>query len=174
LDILAAMRLEARSYAVMTMHRPSNVDDVTDLKRTLDSAGRVGARLPVVFPAHPRTMKQLEHAALDVPDSVVVIDPLGYIDFLALMDASCLVLTDSGGLQEETSILGIPCLTLRPNTERPITCELGTNQVVGTDPHAVEAAAESALSRTWRPATIPLWDGHTAERIVTVLVEDLA
>jgi len=171
--LLDTMGMKAQSYALMTMHRPSNVDGIGDLQNTLDSAGRVGALLPVLFPVHPRTRKQLEATSLAIPDGVIVIDPLGYIDFLALMAASRLVLTDSGGIQEETSVLGIPCLTLRPNTERPITCTLGTNQVVGTDPDAVQTAAEGALGQGRHPATIPLWDGHTAERIAGILTSDL-
>ena len=99
---------------------------------------------------------------------------MGYVDFLGLLDNASLVLTDSGGIQEETSVLGVPCLTLRKNTERPITCELGTNRLVGVDPNDIVAAAGEALAREWGPAEIPLWDGNTATRIVDILVNDLS
>lgn len=168
--VLAELGLEPDSFAVMTIHRPSNVDHRGALERSLDAAGRVAKMLPIVFPVHPRTRKHHEEAGLQWPDGLTAVEPLGYLDFLALMDASRLVLTDSGGIQEETSVLGIPCLTLRANTERPITCHLGTNRVVGTDPFVVEEAAQKALSESRNPATIPLWDGHAAERVAAVLL----
>ena len=107
-------------------------------------------------------------------DSLHIIQPLGYLDFLALLDAASLVLTDSGGIQEETTVLGIPCLTLRENTERPITCDLGTNRLVGSDPKLIVKAAESAIASEWSAATIPYWDGRAANRIADILVETFA
>jgi UDP-N-acetylglucosamine 2-epimerase (non-hydrolysing) len=166
--------LADQSYAVLTLHRPVNVDDAKAFGRIFDALERICEQLPVVFPVHPRTRKTI--AELDLGERVEktkrlrLIDPLGYLDFLSLYSGARLVLTDSGGIQEETSVLGIPCLTLRENTERPITVSLGTNTIVGTDPQKIIAAASAALNRTERqPVSIPLWDGHAAERIVDAL-----
>lgn len=170
--------VEGSDYAVVTLHRPSNVDDAGTLRRILSALERVGERLPVIFPAHPRTRKNLSEFGLSerlsASASVRVVEPLGYMDFLRLYSGARLVLTDSGGIQEETTALGIPCLTLRENTERPVTVELGTNRVVGTDDARIVAEAESALERTRTgepPRVPPLWDGRTAERILDALVE---
>jgi UDP-N-acetylglucosamine 2-epimerase (non-hydrolysing) len=173
-----AMEVEGLDYAVVTLHRPSNVDDLETLRRILGALERVGERLPVIFPAHPRTSKNLsEFGLLDglrASGRVRVVEPLGYVDFLRLYSGARLVLTDSGGIQEETTALGIPCLTLRENTERPVTVELGTNRVVGTDDARIVAEAEAALARarTGEPLRVPpLWDGRTAERILDALLE---
>lgn len=170
--------VEEREYAVVTLHRPSNVDDAETLRRILSALERVGERLPVIFPAHPRTQKNLSEfrlsEALNASGRVRVVEPLGYMDFLRLYSGARLVLTDSGGIQEETTALGIPCLTLRENTERPVTVELGTNRVVGTDDARIVAEAEAALerARTGEPPRVPpLWDGRTAERILDALLE---
>jgi UDP-N-acetylglucosamine 2-epimerase (non-hydrolysing) len=173
----AQLGLTDTDYAVMTLHRPSNVDFPETFTRILTALETVTATLPVVFPVHPRTRKTV--AELGLSDRVAamknlrVIDPLGYLDFLSLYSGARLVLTDSGGIQEETTALGIPCLTLRENTERPITVELGTNVVVGTDPAKIVAAANAALNGAARRAVHPppLWDGHTSERILDVLEE---
>jgi UDP-N-acetylglucosamine 2-epimerase (non-hydrolysing) len=159
-------------YALLTLHRPSNVDEMEQLMGLLGAIGRIGTDCPVVFPVHPRTRAQLAEHGL--PPSIRAVDPYGYIDFLGLLSSAALALTDSGGIQEETSVLGVPCLTLRHNTERPITVDLGTNRVVGTDPATIVAAASDALSRSWSPAEIPLWDGMAGERIAEVLVTDLS
>lgn len=165
-------------YAVVTLHRPSNVDEPGVLGGILSALTRIGERLPVVFPIHPRTRKNLEEFGLrdglERRGRVRLTEPLGYLDFLRLYSGARLVLTDSGGIQEETTALGIPCLTLRENTERPITVELGTNRVVGTDPARIIAEAESALSSDRQkepPRVPPLWDGHAAERILDALLE---
>ena len=164
-------------YAVLTLHRPSNTDDLSRLAGLLDALDRVARRLPVVFPVHPRTRQQLERHRLGPGDrgerGVRFVDPLGYLDFLGLMSRARLVLTDSGGIQEETTILGVPCLTLRENTERPVTISHGTNRLVGTDPVAVEEAALAAIGMPGekRPRP-PLWDGRAASRIVDVLVRE--
>ncbi|HVF41666.1 MAG TPA: UDP-N-acetylglucosamine 2-epimerase (non-hydrolyzing) [Pyrinomonadaceae bacterium] len=165
-------------YAVVTLHRPSNVDDAETLGRILSALERIGGRLPVIFPAHPRTRKKLSEfglsESLNARGRVRVIEPLGYVDFLRLYSGARLVLTDSGGIQEETTALGIPCLTLRENTERPVTVELGTNRVVGTDGERIVAEAEAALerARTGGPPRVPpLWDGRTAERILDALLK---
>jgi UDP-N-acetylglucosamine 2-epimerase (non-hydrolysing) len=162
-------------YAVMTLHRPSNVDVPETFSRILSALETITAKLPVVFPVHPRTRKTI--AALGLSERVAamknlrVVDPLGYLDFLALYSNSSLVLTDSGGIQEETTALGIPCVTLRENTERPITVELGTNVIVGTNTDRIVSAATAALNGTGQKPVqqLPLWDGHTSERILDAL-----
>ena len=166
--------LQLNEYAVVTLHRPSNVDDPKTFKRILHSLEMIGDRIPVIFPVHPRTFKMI--AELGFTDRLLnakglwPINPLGYLDFLGLYSRARLVLTDSGGIQEETSVLGIPCLTLRENTERPITVTMGTNKIVGSDPDKIVAAAFAALEGKAKPTvSIPLWDGHTAERIVAAL-----
>jgi UDP-N-acetylglucosamine 2-epimerase (non-hydrolysing) len=166
--------LHLNEYAVLTLHRPANVDDPEVLTRILEAVERIGRRIPVVFPVHPRTQKMI----MELPSAerladvagLRFINPLGYLDFLSLYRDARLVLTDSGGIQEETSVLGIPCLTLRENTERPITVTMGTNKIVGSDPEKIVAAAFAALDQSAKStAGIPLWDGHTAERILAAL-----
>lgn len=168
--------LGGSDYAVVTLHRPSNVDDSRVLRGILSALTRISKQLPVVFPTHPRTRKRLgEFGLLDAAGSGMrFVEPLGYLDFLRLYSGARLVLTDSGGIQEETTALGVPCLTLRENTERPVTVELGTNRVVGTDPERIVAEAERALADDERkepPRVPPLWDGHTAGRILDALLE---
>ncbi|MGH9486488.1 MAG: non-hydrolyzing UDP-N-acetylglucosamine 2-epimerase [Terriglobales bacterium] len=179
--ILAALELERRGggslpYAVLTLHRPANVDDPASLARLLGAVASIDAGLPVLFPVHPRTRERLRHlppGSAPAPN-LRLMEPLGYLDFLRLMDQAQLVLTDSGGIQEETTVLGVPCLTLRENTERPATLRYGTNQLVGLDPERVITAGRQALAAGRgcgrRP---PLWDGMAAERIVRVLREQL-
>jgi UDP-N-acetylglucosamine 2-epimerase (non-hydrolysing) len=164
-------------YALLTLHRPSNVDLRESFERILDALEAIAAKLPIIFPVHPRTRKTI--AELELSERVAsikdlrIIEPLGYLDFLNLSAGARLVLTDSGGIQEETTALGIPCLTLRENTERPITVEMGTNVVVGTDTEKIIGAASAALNgsakKTLRQP--PLWDGHTSERILDALEE---
>ncbi|HEX8476441.1 MAG TPA: UDP-N-acetylglucosamine 2-epimerase (non-hydrolyzing) [Pyrinomonadaceae bacterium] len=172
--------LEGTDYAVVTLHRPSNVDDRATLARIFSALERISERLPVVFPVHPRTRRNLVEFGLmpRVAQSraLRLIEPLGYLDFLRLYSGARLVLTDSGGIQEETTALGIPCLTLRENTERPITVEQGTNQIVGTDAEKITRAAFDAIAarpRDHAPAARmpPLWDGHAAQRIVNEIMK---
>jgi UDP-N-acetylglucosamine 2-epimerase (non-hydrolysing) len=169
--------LQLKEYAVITLHRPSNVDELQTLEKIVGALEEIGRRIPVVFPVHPRTLKMINEVGLadrlSRAKGLLLIDPLGYLDFLSLYSGARLVLTDSGGIQEETTVLGIPCLTLRENTERPITVELGTNKVVGTDPARIVAAALSALNEKTKPhpVSLPLWDGHTAERILDALIQ---
>lgn len=161
------------SYGVLTLHRPSNVDGAASFQRLIDAITQAASDVPFVFPAHPRSAAKLAEFGITLPETVRIVEPLGYLDFIGLVDGAQLALTDSGGVQEETSVLGVPCVTLRENTERPITCELGTNRLVGTDPAAVRTAVADALQVERRPADIPLWDGHAGERIAEVLFADL-
>ena len=172
-----------RAYGVLTLHRPSNVDNVRTLQGILSAVSALAAELPVFFPMHPRTRKNIESFGLlrylassagRNDSGIVPLDPLGYLDFLSINDQARIVLTDSGGVQEETTVLGVPCLTLRENTERPVTVEHGSNQLVGVDSERILAAARSILReparRFERP---PLWDGKAASRIVAILREHL-
>jgi UDP-N-acetylglucosamine 2-epimerase (non-hydrolysing) len=151
------------------MHRPANVDDPQRARAIVTGLAEVAEDLPLVVPLHPRGREVLAAAGLFDHAGILVIDPLGYTDFMSLVADSALVLTDSGGIQEETSILGVPCLTVRPNTERPITATLGTNRLV--EPHEIAAAAHEALATEWAPAEIPLWDGNAGVRIAEILTE---
>ncbi len=157
-------------YAVATLHRASNVDDPDTLARLLSALAAVARELPVVFPVHPRTRARLAGGLARAAAPLRLLEPLGYLDFLSLTASARLVLTDSGGLQEETTVIGVPCLTLRERTERPITVEEGTNEVVGTDPGRIAAAAARALDAPPRGRCPALWDGHAAERVAEILV----
>ena len=161
-------------YAVLTLHRPANVDRPEALGAILDAVCAIAARMPVVFPVHPRTRARLTEFHLDTAlDGMILTEPLGYIDFLSLTSHARLVLTDAGGLQEESTALGIPCLTLRENTERPVTVTDGTNRVVGTRTADILKGFEDALMST-APANKPaLWDGHAAERVAAVITRFL-
>lgn len=161
--------LEPGTYAVTTLHRAENVDDPVVLRRLVGALRRVSERTPVVFPVHPRTRERLEHEALgpQLGDRVLTMPPLGYLDFLALVADARVVLTDSGGLQEETTVLGVPCLTLRESTERPVTVAVGSNVVVGTEPAHILRAFADVLDDRRRPGGLPeLWDGSAGDRIV--------
>ena len=165
-------------FGVLTLHRPSNVDDPQVLRRLLTSLRRISEQVPLVFPVHPRTLNRIETAGLaallDDP-RILRLPPLGYLEMLGLISAARLVLTDSGGIQEETTALGIPCLTLRDNTERPITVEEGTNTIVGTDAQRIERAVAEILATGGKSGRVPeLWDGHAARRIAEVLHHDLS
>lgn len=197
LNVPARFGLEPGGYAVATLHRPSNVDTGEGLERARRILTGAAERLPVIFPVHPRTTarlratgwppgaesgtegigragarrSELSHAA----PALRLVEPLGYLEFLGLMAEARVVLTDSGGIQEETTALGVPCLTVRDNTERPVTIEAGTNRLVGTDPERVLAALDAALEHGHGAARVPeLWDGHAAGRIVETLAEALA
>jgi UDP-N-acetylglucosamine 2-epimerase (non-hydrolysing) len=164
-----------KGYAVATLHRPSNVDSDATLSALMKSLADTSALLPVIFSVHPRTRARLEKLDVQVPARLQLCEPLPYLDFLSLTMKARLVLTDSGGIQEETTCLGVPCLTLRDNTERPITVTHGTNRVIGTRPEVILKEVRNALLRPM-PAAIspPLWDGRAAARIVEVIERTLA
>jgi UDP-N-acetylglucosamine 2-epimerase (non-hydrolysing) len=173
--ILGDLGVAPRGYAVLTLHRPANVDEPEVLGRVLEALDAIQRDLPLVFPAHPRTREKLAAFGfgprVGAMRDLRLLDPLGYLDFLKLMAEARLVLTDSGGIQEETTILGVPCLTLRENTERPVTVECGTNRLVGRDPGRILAAwREVRDGAAPRPRVPPLWDGRAAERIAEVLL----
>ena len=158
-------------FAVLTLHRPSNVDSVEMLGSLMNTVEAVAERLPIVFPVHPRTQKMLFGLGNRIHPRVMVIPPLGYLDFLCLLSRAKLVLTDSGGIQEETTALSVPCLTLREGTERPVTVADGTNEIVGRDPKKILNAVNAVLAGKWKMGHLPkLWDGHAAERIVELLL----
>ncbi len=164
------IRGDAR-FALATLHRPSNVDDDHRLAGLVNALIRLSSSVPVVFPAHPRTAARLRRLEMPIPDELHVVDPLGYLDFLALQADAAVVLTDSGGIQEETTALGVPCLTLRENTERPVTVTEGTNRVVGVDPDRIVAAARDVLLHGVTPRRPDLWDGRAGERIADLIVD---
>lgn len=168
---LARLGLRARGYALVTLHRPSLVDDDDRLAAVLAVLDELAGELPVIFPVHPRTRARIGGLGARSPRNLRLLEPLSYLEFLALQRSARLVVTDSGGVQEETSALGVPCLTYRTTTERPVTIELGTNRLVGTDPAALAAACreELARERDFAPAAIPLWDGHAGVRAATVI-----
>ncbi|WP_028586092.1 non-hydrolyzing UDP-N-acetylglucosamine 2-epimerase [Desulfogranum mediterraneum] len=178
LELLPRLGLEKGGYATLTMHRPSNVDDRDTLEEILRALKEISRQLPIVFPIHPRTRKMAESFGLDryfnegdQVEGIWLTEPLGYLDFMHLNMNARMVLTDSGGLQEETTVLGIPCITMRHNTERPITSEVGTNVIVGNSGQKILAAAAAVLEGKGEAGTIPeKWDGKAAQRIVAWLV----
>jgi UDP-N-acetylglucosamine 2-epimerase (non-hydrolysing) len=179
MDLCARMGLTPGGYATMTLHRPGNVDDPQILAGLLEALATIAKQLPIIFPIHPRTKKMAEQFGLghylnsgDKIEGIWCTEPLGYLEFLHLNMNARLVLTDSGGLQEETTVLGVPCITIRPNTERPITCSEGTNVLVGNDPQKVLDAAAAILHGPALSGRVPeKWDGKAAERIVEVLLK---
>jgi UDP-N-acetylglucosamine 2-epimerase (non-hydrolysing) len=174
--ILDRLGVEPGAYVALTLHRPSNVDQPGELRRLLGAVARIQAEIPVVFPVHPRTRARLDQLDEHLPPmpGLRLAAPLPYLDFVQLMAGARCVLTDSGGVQEETTALGVPCLTLRANTERPITATRGTNRVVGVDPEAIYASWRLVAEGRWPTGELPdLWDGKAAERIVEILLRPL-
>jgi UDP-N-acetylglucosamine 2-epimerase (non-hydrolysing) len=177
-DIRETLDVDAGEYGVVTLHRPSNVDSPASLVPLIDTLIDISTRLPLIFPVHPRTSAKIREFGLEdaiKSSRLRLIEPLGYLDFLRLYSGAKLVLTDSGGLQEETTFLGIPCLTLRENTERPITIEMGSNILVGTDPARIKEEVEKALASPDRKYPRPeFWDGKAARRICDELQKPAA
>src|SRR5882724_1770521 len=160
-----------QTFGVLTLHRPSNVDSMEKLAELLGAIDAIAEKMPIVFPVHPRTQRQLTQSGIKHHPQLLLIPPLGYLDFLCLLSNATLALTDSGGIQEETTALGVACLTLRENTERPVTVTQGTNTLVGTNPDRIVAAAEQVLQGEGKKGRTPaLWDGHAAERTVEILL----
>jgi len=169
-DFWDALGLESGKYLVMTLHRPANVDEEGKLKELINEIVEHSHQLPLIFPVHPRTAKILENLGISHP-RLHMIDPLGYLEFNYLVENAKGVITDSGGITEETTVMGIPCMTLRDSTERPETINIGTNELLGTDPKAIKPAMERLFAGEWKKGSIPeLWDGKTAERIVDALI----
>jgi UDP-N-acetylglucosamine 2-epimerase (non-hydrolysing) len=165
--------LEEQKYLVLTLHRPSNVDEEEQLKNLIDEIVHSSEDLPIVFPVHPRTRKNLEKIGIEY-ESLYYIDPLSYLEFNYLVKHSKAVITDSGGITEETTVMGIPCMTLRNSTERPETCTIGTNELLGTNPKVIKPAMEKLFSGNWKKGGIPeKWDGKTSERIVESIIKVL-
>lgn len=170
----AGLKAELGTYLFMTLHRPANVDDRQVLGGIVEAVNTVAERVPIVFPVHPRTRKMLDQFGLSFSENVHCLPPLGFHDALYLWKDAMIVMTDSGGLQEETTALGVPCLTLRHNTERPITCEMGTNRLVGNDPARIVQAVARILDGDRPPHRVPpKWDGQAAARIVRILAGEL-
>lgn len=175
-EVYDALGLEEKQYVVMTMHRPANVDEETHLKALMEQIITNVRGLPIIFPIHPRTAKIFynlwgnEEQVKALFPNLHIVDPMGYLEFNYLVERAKVVVTDSGGITEETTVMGVPCITLRDNTERPETCTVGTNELIGTDPAAVKPALDLLFSGQWKKGDIPaLWDGRTAERIVEIL-----
>ena len=168
--------LEEKNYVVMTMHRPANVDEEQHLKALMEQIITNVHDLPIIFPIHPRTAKLFynlwgnEEQLRSIFPNLHIVDPMGYLEFNYLVEHAKVVVTDSGGITEETTVMGVPCITLRDNTERPETCTIGTNRLIGTNPNAIKPALDALFAGEWQQGAIPpLWDGHTAERIVEIL-----
>lgn len=175
-SVLLDLGLQPHSYAVVTLHRPANVDDPKALAGLVEVLDTVQKDMITIFPIHPRTLKRLSAGGMkervDHMANLKLMEPLGYLEFLKLMANARMVLTDSGGIQEETTILKVPCLTLRDNTERPVTCEIGSNTLAGTNPARIIAAYHDAMGKDYGASRIPpLWDGHAAERIMNLMMQ---
>lgn len=163
------LALEDGKYFVLTMHRPANVDEAGKLKRMMQEITNNVKGMPIVFPIHPRTAKIFKDLGIEA-DNLKVIDPQGYLEFNYLVKHSFAVITDSGGITEETTVMHVPCMTLRDNTERPETCTIGTNELIGTNPDNIKPALDKLFAGDWKKGEIPeLWDGHTAQRIVNII-----
>jgi UDP-N-acetylglucosamine 2-epimerase (non-hydrolysing) len=170
-ELFDQFNLHISEYIVLTMHRPANVDETSKLKIYLDTLANNIRNLPIVFPVHPRTAKTIRELD-NLSKNILFVEPLGYLEFVYLIQNAKAVITDSGGITEEATVLGIPCMTLRDNTERPETVELGSNELVGTKPENLVPYLEKLFNNKWKKGQIPeLWDGRTAGRIVDVLAD---
>jgi UDP-N-acetylglucosamine 2-epimerase (non-hydrolysing) len=189
-DIFDTLKLQPKKYIMLTLHRPANVDDSDCLAELLNAIHDNANDYPVIFPVHPRTRKVINDFSpavlrscglavegsegLAVPASIHLTEPMGYLEFNYLVKHAFAVITDSGGITEETTVMGVPCMTLRDSTERPETCTVGTNELLGTDPAAIKPAMQKLFAGQWKKGGIPeKWDGHAAERIVEVIIREL-
>ena len=174
LDMRSAFSLDGEKYILVTLHRPSNVDNAENLKGIMNFLKETAKKRKVIFPVHPRTRKQIEAAGIEIDGSgLVMTEPFGYLEFLNLMDGAEVVLTDSGGIQEETTFLGVQCITLRENTERPVTVEIGTNHLVGESLKEAESVLNNILSGRIKQGKVPeLWDGFSSKRIVHSMINE--
>ena len=175
-DVWNTLALQDKQYIVMTMHRPANVDEENHLRAMMEQIVDNAHGLPIVFPIHPRTAKLFynlwgdEEALAKRFPNLHIVEPLGYLEFNYLVERAKAVVTDSGGITEETTVMGVPCITLRDNTERPETCTVGTNELIGTKPEAIKPALDKLFAGEWKKGGVPaLWDGRTAERIIAIL-----
>ena len=180
-EVWDRLGLKEKQYIVMTMHRPANVDEENHLRAMMEQIIDNVHGLPVIFPIHPRTAKILKELMSEGMNELTIeerfpnlhiVEPLGYLEFNYLVERAKAVVTDSGGITEETTVMGVPCITLRDNTERPETCTVGTNELIGTNPEAIKPALDKLFAGEWKKGAIPeLWDGHAAERIIAILAE---
>ena len=180
-DIWDELKLQEKQFVVMTMHRPANVDEENHLRAMMEQIIDNVHGLPVIFPIHPRTAKILKELMNEGMNELTIeerfpnlhiVEPMGYLEFNYLVERAKAVVTDSGGITEETTVMGVPCITLRDNTERPETCTVGTNELIGTNPAAIKPALDKLFAGEWKKGAIPeLWDGHTAERIIDILAD---
>ena len=175
-EVWNTLALQEKQYIVMTMHRPANVDEENHLRAMMEQIVDNAHGLPIVFPIHPRTAKLFynlwgdEEALAKRFPNLHIVEPLGYLEFNYLVERAKAVVTDSGGITEETTVMGVPCITLRDNTDRPETCTVGTNELIGTNPAAIKPALDKLFAGEWKKGGVPaLWDGHTAERIIAIL-----
>jgi len=169
-DLYSKLDLKDKGYIVLTLHRPNNVDDPDNLRRLLDEIADSSNGLIMIFPVHPRTRRVIDSFTGPVSPLLHITEPMGYLEFNYLVEHSKAVITDSGGITEETTVMGVPCMTLRDSTERPETVTLGTNELLGTNPDAIAPAMQRLLSGQWKRGTVPpLWDGHTAGRIIDLI-----
>ena len=169
-QIYDTLGLQPQQYLMLTMHRPANVDEADKLQRMMHEIVNHVQGLPIIFPIHPRTAKIFKDLGIEAPN-LHIVEPMGYLEFNYLVERAKAVITDSGGITEETTVMGVPCITLRDNTERPETCTIGTNELIGTNPDHIKPALDRLFSGQWKKGGIPpLWDGHAAERIVDIIV----
>ncbi|MBR5432853.1 MAG: UDP-N-acetylglucosamine 2-epimerase (non-hydrolyzing) [Bacteroidales bacterium] len=170
-EIYGKLQLQEKKYIMLTMHRPANVDEASKLQKTMTEIVNNVHDFPIIFPIHPRTAKIFKDLGIESPN-LHIVEPMGYLEFNYMVQHSLAVITDSGGITEETTVMGVPCITLRDNTERPETCTVGTNELIGTNPAAIKPTLDLLFSGQWKKGGIPeLWDGHAAERIVDILTK---
>ena len=170
-EIYTQLQLQEKKYLMLTMHRPANVDEASKLQKTMQEIVNNVHDLPIIFPIHPRTAKIFKDLGIEAPN-LHIVEPMGYLEFNYMVKHSLAVVTDSGGITEETTVMGVPCITLRDNTERPETCTIGTNELIGTNPLAIKPTLDKLFAGNWKKGGIPeLWDGKAAERIVEFLTK---